>query len=42
MDRLRLEVKRILEGERKRGTVPPLWDGSAAERIAEVIVSWSR
>jgi UDP-N-acetylglucosamine 2-epimerase (non-hydrolysing) len=37
MQRLRNEVNRILAGEGKRGQVPPLWDGHAAERIAEVI-----
>jgi UDP-N-acetylglucosamine 2-epimerase (non-hydrolysing) len=29
----------ILEGRGKKGQVPPLWDGKAAERIAEVIVN---
>jgi UDP-N-acetylglucosamine 2-epimerase (non-hydrolysing) len=37
MQRLRTEVNRILAGAGKRGQVPPLWDGHAAERIAEVI-----
>ena len=40
MERLRAEVGRILNGERKEGQVPPLWDGKAGERIAEVVVSW--
>jgi UDP-N-acetylglucosamine 2-epimerase (non-hydrolysing) len=35
--RLQAEISRILEGEGKRGTVPPLWDGHAAERIAAII-----
>lgn len=30
---------RILGGEKKQGTVPPLWDGHAAERIARVIAN---
>ena len=34
---LRLGVRRILAGEKKAGTVPPLWDGHAAERIADSI-----
>jgi UDP-N-acetylglucosamine 2-epimerase (non-hydrolysing) len=33
--RIRSEVSRILEGNGKRGTIPPLWDGHAGERIAE-------
>jgi len=40
MDRLRAEVGRILAGVGKRGQVPPLWDGQAAERIAQVIAAW--
>ncbi len=39
MDRLKKEVYRILEGKGKKGTVPPLWDGRAGERIADVIVA---
>jgi len=35
--RLQAEISRILKGEGKRGTVPPLWDGHAAERIAAII-----
>lgn len=31
-------VQQILAGDWKRGEVPPLWDGHAAERIADVIV----
>lgn len=37
MDRLQKEVARVLTGEAKRGSVPPLWDGHAAERIAGII-----
>jgi len=37
-DRLREEVDRILSGSKKTGQVPPLWDGCAAERIADIIV----
>jgi UDP-N-acetylglucosamine 2-epimerase (non-hydrolysing) len=32
----------ILAGEARKGQVPPLWDGHAAERIAEVLVAWHR
>jgi len=34
---LRTELQAVLAGKAKRGTVPPLWDGHAAERIADVI-----
>ncbi len=37
MERLQAEVGRILAGDGKRGQRPPLWDGHAAERIANVI-----
>jgi UDP-N-acetylglucosamine 2-epimerase (non-hydrolysing) len=36
-DKLRQELCRILKGDGKKGSVPPLWDGKAAERIAESI-----
>ena len=35
--RLRTELEAVLAGKVKRGAVPPLWDGHAADRIAEVI-----
>jgi UDP-N-acetylglucosamine 2-epimerase (non-hydrolysing) len=37
MERLRNEVYNILNGNAKEGTVPPLWDGKASERIADII-----
>jgi UDP-N-acetylglucosamine 2-epimerase (non-hydrolysing) len=37
MARLRSEVDHILAGHAKRGAVPPLWDGKASERIADII-----
>jgi len=40
MDHLQAEVDRILAGDAKRGETPPLWDGHAAERIANVIQNW--
>jgi len=40
-DRLRNQVQRILQGQAKRGTIPPLWDGRAAQRIAAVLVGAS-
>ena len=35
--RLQVELLSILSGERKRGSKISLWDGHAAERIADVI-----
>lgn len=35
--RVRDEVQKILQGQTKKGTVPPLWDGHAAERIASIL-----
>lgn len=36
---VRAAVDRALAGQWKRGTVPPRWDGRAAERIAAVLAS---
>jgi UDP-N-acetylglucosamine 2-epimerase (non-hydrolysing) len=35
--RIRNEVQKVLSGAGKRGMVPPLWDGHAADRIAAVL-----
>lgn len=35
MPRLQREALRILHGETKAGHIPPLWDGQAAQRIAQ-------
>lgn len=35
--RLRSELDNILRGGHKLGTVPPLWDGHAGQRIAEIL-----
>jgi UDP-N-acetylglucosamine 2-epimerase (non-hydrolysing) len=40
MDRLKAEVKRILDGNQKKGTIPDLWDGRAGERIADIVVGF--
>ena len=40
--RLKTEFRKILSGEAKRGSLPPLWDGHAADRIAAVLASVSR
>src|SRR5262249_27846161 len=36
--RLQYEAERILGGHKKQGRIPELWDGRAAERIAQVLV----
>ncbi len=36
------EVSKILNGQAKRGTIPPLWDGQAGERIANVVTASTR
>jgi UDP-N-acetylglucosamine 2-epimerase (non-hydrolysing) len=41
-ERLYQEAKRVLAGDHRRGQVPPLWDGHASERIADVIVAWGK
>lgn len=33
-------VNRILAGEMRCSRIPPLWDGQASERLAEVIEAW--
>ncbi|HEY4901925.1 MAG TPA: UDP-N-acetylglucosamine 2-epimerase (non-hydrolyzing) [Candidatus Sulfotelmatobacter sp.] len=38
-NRLAAEVSKILGGNAKKGIVPPLWDGHASDRIAEVLQS---
>jgi len=32
-------LSRVLGGKAKKGAVPPLWDGHAGERIADILVS---
>jgi UDP-N-acetylglucosamine 2-epimerase (non-hydrolysing) len=36
-DALEWELSEIIAGREKKGTIPPLWDGHAAERIADVL-----
>ena len=38
MDLLSREVSQILAGHGKGGRIPPLWDGSASERIADIVL----
>ncbi|MDE2038822.1 MAG: UDP-N-acetylglucosamine 2-epimerase (non-hydrolyzing) [Elusimicrobia bacterium] len=35
--RLAAEISRVLSGDAPAGSIPPLWDGKAAERVAEVV-----
>ena len=35
--KLQTELSKIIEGKGKSGTVPPLWDGHASERIAHIV-----
>ena len=37
VNKLRSELTKILEGKAKSGDIPPLWDGHAGERIAEIL-----
>ncbi|MFY9904611.1 MAG: UDP-N-acetylglucosamine 2-epimerase (non-hydrolyzing) [Terriglobales bacterium] len=37
-EKLRVELGRVLSGNAKKGTVPPLWDGQTGERIADVLM----
>jgi len=41
-DKLRSELSRVLAGKAKKGTVPPLWDGHAGERIAALLAGETR
>jgi UDP-N-acetylglucosamine 2-epimerase (non-hydrolysing) len=36
-DKLRSELSRVLAGNAKKGTIPPLWNGHAGERIAALL-----
>jgi UDP-N-acetylglucosamine 2-epimerase (non-hydrolysing) len=36
-EKLRTELAKILAGHAKKGTIPPLWDGRAGERIADIL-----
>lgn len=38
-DKLSSELSKIVAGKAKKGTIPPLWDGHAGERIADVLQS---
>jgi UDP-N-acetylglucosamine 2-epimerase (non-hydrolysing) len=38
--RLRSELSKILDGHGKRGGTPPLWDGHAGDRIAQILTGF--
>ncbi len=40
-EKLRTELARVLSGKTKKGTIPPLWDGHAGERIADALMRMS-
>jgi UDP-N-acetylglucosamine 2-epimerase (non-hydrolysing) len=40
-NKLQMELSKILRGEGKKGTIPPLWDGQTGERIADLLVKRS-
>ncbi len=35
--KLKLYLKKIMDGEWKKGTIPPLWDGKTSDRIIDVL-----
>jgi UDP-N-acetylglucosamine 2-epimerase (non-hydrolysing) len=37
--RLSFELSNVLKGNAKKGAIPPLWDGHAGDRIAQIIAS---
>jgi UDP-N-acetylglucosamine 2-epimerase (non-hydrolysing) len=39
IERLKREFERVVAGEKKKGVIPPFWDGKASSRIAEILVS---
>jgi UDP-N-acetylglucosamine 2-epimerase (non-hydrolysing) len=38
-EKLRSELARVLAGKAKQGSAPPLWDGQASVRIADIVVN---
>jgi len=38
-NKLGAELSKIVEGKGKKGSIPPMWDGHAGERIAEILQS---
>jgi UDP-N-acetylglucosamine 2-epimerase (non-hydrolysing) len=40
-DKILTYFGKIMDGNWKKGTIPPLWDGRAANRIVEIIAKVS-
>lgn len=38
-EKLRVELSKVVDGNAKKGAIPPLWDGHAGERIATTLAS---
>ena len=38
-EKLRRELSLVLSGKSKKGTIPPLWEGHAGERIAAIVAT---
>jgi UDP-N-acetylglucosamine 2-epimerase (non-hydrolysing) len=38
LESLRDHVRAVCDGRGKRGAIPPLWDGRAAERVADAVL----
>jgi UDP-N-acetylglucosamine 2-epimerase (non-hydrolysing) len=36
---VKFQMEEILNGQTKKGIIPPLWDGKAAERIANILAN---
>jgi UDP-N-acetylglucosamine 2-epimerase (non-hydrolysing) len=36
-NKLKTELQKVLTGQAKKSSIPPLWDGSASERIADIL-----
>ena len=36
-EKLIAELRNILKGNAKKGAIPPLWDGHAGDRIADIL-----
>ena len=41
-NKVRKVALKVLSGQKKPGKIPELWDGKAAERIAEIVVQSAR
>jgi UDP-N-acetylglucosamine 2-epimerase (non-hydrolysing) len=39
VDALSHNVEKVMSGDYKKGKVPPLWDGNAAKRIVDILLT---